>query len=91
MKVKELKELLATLDDDMEVIMSKDGEGNSYSPLADYSDQYRYNPDSTWSGELTSEERCAEEREEDGLKGLCEHTDCRYGEGIPAVVLWPTN
>lgn len=91
MNVKELKELLSTLDDDAFVIMSKDAEGNNYSPLDDYSNQYRYNADSTWSGELTSETECAVYRAEEGLKGPCDHTDCRYGEGVKAVVLWPVN
>lgn len=33
MKVKELRELLADLPDDMEVICSGDAEGNSHGPL----------------------------------------------------------
>ncbi|MFT7273462.1 MAG: hypothetical protein ACI9V1_003000, partial [Spirosomataceae bacterium] len=34
MTVKELKELLQTLPDNMEVILQSDAEGNSYSPLS---------------------------------------------------------
>lgn len=91
MNVEDLKELLSTLDDDAIVVMSKDAEGNDFSPLSSHSDSYHYNADSTWSGEITSEEHCAEDRADYGLKGPCDHTDCRYGEGVKAVVLWPTN
>lgn len=33
MKVKKLKEILAGLDDNTEIIMSRDEEGNGYAPL----------------------------------------------------------
>lgn len=36
MKVKDLKMLLNGVPDDFEVVLSKDGEGNGYSPLADH-------------------------------------------------------
>ena len=36
MKVKELIELLKTLPETHEVIVSSDSEGNNFSPLADY-------------------------------------------------------
>jgi hypothetical protein len=38
---------------DWEVVMSKDGEGNGFSPLAEIGEQL-YVPDSTWSGEVFS-------------------------------------
>jgi len=44
MKVRDLRRLLTPLDDDVLVVLSKDGEGNSYSPLADFSKQ-TYVPD----------------------------------------------
>lgn len=53
MKVKELIEILKPLDPEAEVILSKDAEGNNYSPLSDYSSG-KYIPDSTWSGEFES-------------------------------------
>ncbi len=55
MKVKELIELLKKEDQEREVIMSKDGEGNNFSPFADISRQ-TYEADSTWSGEISIDE-----------------------------------
>lgn len=55
MTVKELIETLKELPADHIVVMSKDGEGNNFSPCADYGLQM-YIPDSTWSGEIRSEE-----------------------------------
>lgn len=75
MKVKELIELLKTLPEDHEVILSKDGEGNSYSPLSSHG-TYMYLPESTWSGEIFSEEDA-------------EESELLYGEN--AVVFWPVN
>lgn len=52
MTVKELRERLANEDDDLIVIISKDAEGNRYSPLSDetiWSGAYHAN--NTWSGE----------------------------------------
>lgn len=48
------------------VVMSKDAEGNGYSPLAD-ADEGMYLADSTWSGEmyLTPEQQAAEENPDD--------------------------
>jgi hypothetical protein len=55
MKVKELIELLQTLPADSEVILSKDSEGNRFSPLCDYSDAH-YQAETTWSGEIWDDE-----------------------------------
>lgn len=52
MTVKDLKEQLADLPDDMEVILQKDAEGNGYSPLAGIDPDAIYIPDSTWSGDV---------------------------------------
>ena len=60
MKVKDLMNLLKDLPQDYEVILSKDGEGNDFSPLADHG-LYMYVPDSTWSGEAVCKEECDEE------------------------------
>lgn len=54
MKLKELKSLLDEMDDDVEVILQKDGEGNGYSPLAGVDDNGVYFPDTPWSGEVYS-------------------------------------
>lgn len=53
MNVKELREALASFPDDMEVVMSKDGEGNGFSPLADMGSG-KYEPDCTWAGEFNT-------------------------------------
>jgi hypothetical protein len=52
MTVQELRDALEGLDGDVLVVMSKDGEGNGYSPLSDVEADARYAPDSTWSGEV---------------------------------------
>jgi hypothetical protein len=54
MNVQQLREKLANLPDDMEVILQKDSEGNGYSPLADADTDAVYIPDSTYSGEVYS-------------------------------------
>lgn len=77
MKVHELIEILSNWNPDHEVILAKDGEGNSFSPCAAYG-VGQYVPDSTWSGELRSEEV---------TKG---DGGCKPKE-VNAVVLWPTN
>lgn len=50
MNVKELRDLLNTLHDDMEIILSKDSEENRFSPLADYDYNSIYIPETTYSG-----------------------------------------
>ncbi len=52
MNVKELREAIANLPDEMEVILQKDAEGNGYSPLEGADMDCIYIPDSTWSGEV---------------------------------------
>jgi len=52
MNVGELKEAIANLPDDMEVICQKDAEGNGYSPLYCVDPDAVYIPDSTWSGDV---------------------------------------
>lgn len=51
MKVKELIDALKELPQDALVVMSKDAEGNGYSPLADIG-QYKYAAHCTWAGEI---------------------------------------
>jgi len=55
MKVEYLKELLSLLPDDLNVILSSDGEGNEYSPWSDFEIGY-YVPESSWHGECYSED-----------------------------------
>ena len=51
MKVKELIELLQKEDPERLVVMSKDGEGNCFSPFANQSTG-AYEANNTWSGEV---------------------------------------
>jgi hypothetical protein len=84
MKVKTLLDLLKEVDPDRKVIMSKDSEGNSYSPL--YSIWFgAYRPESTWGGEVGLEELT----EEDIAHGYSE--DDVISDGQSAVILQPTN
>lgn len=85
MNVKELRDLLLTLPDDMEIILSKDSEGNNFSPLADYGDNSIYIPETTYSGLVyddvwTAEDACMDEA--DWQKHL---------DNPRVLVLWPTN
>lgn len=56
--VKQLRELLAECPDEAIVVLSKDAEGNSFSPLpaGDGLSQGRYVASSTWSGEFRSDD-----------------------------------
>lgn len=84
MTVKELKKLLEKVDDNRIVIMSSDGEGNTYSPLADIDDSKNYTPDSTWSGDIGIEELTPEL-----INGG--YTEEDVSDGEPALILYPTN
>lgn len=84
MKVGELILRLSKINPNSEVILSKDSEGNSYSPLADMGEN-EYRADSTWDGEIGYKELTPEliddgYTDEDLIK-----------DGVPAIVLWPTN
>jgi hypothetical protein len=74
-KVKELMQLLSTLNPEHLVILSKDAEGNCFSPLADHGIG-QYTPETTWSGEWRHEGD-----DEDGCSP--DETNC--------VTLWPVN
>lgn len=88
MTVQELRQQLEDLPGDTLVVMSKDGEGNGFSPLSEAeSDNQMYTPETTWSGEI----------------GLHHLTDELKAQGytyedvedeptsVPCVVLWPIN
>lgn len=68
MKVKELIEKLKLEDEDAEVILSADEEGNYYSPLEGalgFGEGY-YIPNNTWSGEFLNQEYINDENELEG-------------------------
>lgn len=68
--------------------MSRDSEGNSFSPLADWS-LTTYIPESTWHGRVM----CFEDSLTEELKqeGYTEEDIYKGDDGQKAVVLWPTN
>jgi hypothetical protein len=62
MKVRELIKALSKCSPDAEVILSKDSEGNGFSPCANTYDGF-YVAENTWSGEFYDD---ADEAEGDG-------------------------
>ena len=75
MNVRELKEVIANLPDDMEVVLQKDSEGNGYIPLEGADSNAVYIPDSTWSGDVydmnwTANDACMTNEEWEEIKTL---------------------
>jgi hypothetical protein len=86
MKVRELIAELMALDQESEVILQKDGEGNGYSPLAGTDGSAIYIAESTWSGTVydsswTADDACLDEDEWQKMKD----------ENPRCVVLFPVN
>lgn len=80
MKVSELIELLQELDTpDALVILSSDGEGNSFSPVSEGFGVGQYEADNTWSGSFYDQEEYGD-LDPDEKPDTCD-----------AVVIWPTN
>lgn len=83
----DLRAQLAVFDDlpgDTPVVMSKDGEGNGYSPLAEL-ELGMYLADSTWSGEhYPAAEQLRDDPNADEEDGAPE-------DAVHAVFLWPVN
>ncbi len=84
MKVWELIDILKTVHPEKEVVMSKDGEGNGYSPLADTTEM-EYMAECSYYGyvgfkEITPAMELEGYGEEDLIK-----------DGESALVLYPTN
>lgn len=88
MTVKDLKKHLEACDDEDLVVMSKDAEGNSYSPLAGIGEQM-YVAESTWNGVVYEKELTPEMQEQ----GFSEEDIRKEGEdgAVKCVTLWPTN
>ena len=84
MNVKELIEALKQEDPNRLVVMSKDSEGNRFSPLAEVATS-AYKAETTWCGEIGLEELT----EEDIKQGYADEDVVE--DGVPALVLWPTN
>ena len=88
MLVEELVEKLQQLDPKREVVLAKDTEGNSYSPLWEVEgENVAYEAETTYSGRKVLEKLT----DELAARGWSEE-DVASGDGaIPAVILWPTN
>ncbi|MCX4826341.1 hypothetical protein OG883_42635 [Streptomyces sp. NBC_01142] len=87
MTLAELRRELAKVDHlpgDTIVILSKDAEGNGFSPL-DEVDPSMYHAETEWSGEhyMTEEARQAQDRPNDYTKAP--------DDAVLAICLWPTN
>lgn len=90
MNVRELREVLAKLPDDMQVILQKDAEGNGYSPLCG-GDEGMYQAESTWSGDVyITPEQLAEKLAEPNSRWDAED-DAPPEDSIRVLVLWPVN
>jgi hypothetical protein len=88
MKVSELIEALKDLPPDLEVVMSKDAEGNGFSPLDGIDDDSVYIPESTYHGDVYSITDVEDNPEDYGFEDD-EWEDVKKTR--PCVVLWPTN
>jgi hypothetical protein len=82
--VGDLLAALAKLDPTLPIVISRDEEGNGFSPLADW-ELGTYAPDvwgegdlSTYSGELLDEEENSDEEDEEQVS-------------VKVLVLWPEN
>jgi len=84
MTVRELREALAGLPDDMLVVMSRDAEGNGYSPLVETSESM-YVAETTWSGEVYPTPEDIADDEQLG------EDDEAPGDAVRVVTLWPVN
>jgi hypothetical protein len=74
MTVRELKEVIASLPDEMEVVLQRDSEGNGYSPLSGVDPDAVYISETRWYGDVysmdwTAEEACMTEEEWEEIKG----------------------
>lgn len=76
--IEQLHELQGEGHGDSIIVLSKDGEGNDFSPFAELGN-YFYKANSTWSGEICNED------EKEAHPGDFEDYNQK------AIVLWPTN
>ena len=86
MKAKDFKKIISTIDDNAEIIMAKDGEGNGFTPFSDLSMQ-TYIPESNWSGEISMLELTPDLVEQ----GYTDEDVYEGGDGVLACVLWGVN
>ena len=88
MKVSQLIEELEKLEKDRIIIISKDAEGNSFSPLSSvWKGLYKSDPDREWEGEVSEEVLTKEMREQ----GFEEEDILQGDDAVSAVILTPVN
>lgn len=83
--VGELRDLLNGLDPNLVIVMSKDGEGNGFSPLAEAYEAW-YEADNTWSGNIIDADYLAVEED-----ATVDEIQERLHGATECVVLWPVN
>lgn len=88
--VAKLRELLADAPDDALVVMSKNGEGNGFSPFSELGDG-RYIAESSWSGYLADEGEDDDEPGDDDVVTAGADYEEPTEQGVACIVLWPTN
>lgn len=81
MNVRELRDLIRELPDDMEVFASSDEEGNSFAPLEDWSISMAWQNGSEWETGPTAEEV--------ELNDYYSDEDLPPAESKSVFVLWP--
>jgi hypothetical protein len=81
--VKDFINILSQFDPNRILIMSKDGEGNSYSPLCS-AWEASYLPNNAWCGDIGLEKLTPKDKE-------LGYTDEDVVNGIPCIVLSPIN
>ena len=87
MTVKELRDALATMPDDLLVILQRDGEGNGYSPIAGADgDNNAYVADTTYSGHVRLRALTPE-----AIRRGYTSEDVAPDVAPPCLVLYPTN
>jgi hypothetical protein len=82
MKVKQLKKLLEKCDDNDEVVMSTDEEGNSFSPLSDIEKNMVYIP-------MLQEIKLKELNDDLIEQGFSDDDISHDKDGLNCVVLYP--
>lgn len=85
MNVKQLKEAIENLPDDMEVILQKDAEGSGYSPLSGVDPNAVYVEESSWYGTVYDATESADDvwMEEDEWEAILDRPR--------VLVLFPVN
>lgn len=76
MTASELIDRLSQVPPDTIVIISKDAEGNGFSPLEEADEAARYVPDNEWSGDVLHPD---------------DYDEYDAADLVPAVCLWPVN